>query len=923
MESLKKINKKNIFTEIKTKILNNYQCKITLIAFLSLFIGLFISGIVSYNSIQDFSDDAAEEMKRGLSSVNNEYINNYINITSQLIESKIKKFVDEQDMLAQMFQKVIDNEDEFEPLIFKPLIKDISNIPYFYKYGYDKLWIYFSGESNGSFMGATPWKDVGAPLNETYPKHPYEPNWKALNPRLVGDWERQIGENIRHSKDLASLAIIKSPAQDCGTGNIIMTIRHPIWNRDRTKFKGAISIDAKIEEVIGYVKNIKLAHTGFAYIAQSNGNVFAINNEGARVLGLKDGKDVIVEDETGTGYNLINRFLKESTCEGVQGIILPKENKIVKNEISIHGEKYITIQKNLKGLNTWDENKGFHTESWTLGFVIPKDEVFNSYYSATNKIDHSRNVIMLKQFLIFVLLTLLICVFICFIIKKVTSNLRRLELITVEVMNENYDVNVDIKSNDEIGRIAKTIKNMSIKIKSAFQQLSIQNRILENEIAEREKKERQIKYLENYDILTNLPKEDVFLNSLEKHIENTEGNSSYKAIMMIGLDDFRKVNEVLGHKGGSEVLKIVSSRLESIIGDGGIVARISGDEFAILYNNISSVEEVAPRVENIMTTLSLGYHVLNKQIFITTSIGISLYPSDSIIPSELLEFASSALIHTKEKSKGSYQFYDVEMNKSAQERNKMITALRYGIENDEFELYYQPQFNLDTKKLTGMEALIRWNSSILGKVMPSSFIPLAEDTSLILELGEWIIRTACTQNKKWHDEGYDSLVVSVNLSPIQFNQKNFVENMKNILEETKLLPQFLELEVTERLLINDTKHVVKILHELRKLGIKISIDDFGTGYSSLSYIRDLPVDKLKIDRSFIKDIPNKDDGSIANIIIELGKNLNLKINAEGVETKEQEDFLLRRKCHEVQGYYYSHPLRVNEFTLKLREGFNV
>lgn len=963
---------KNFVLRTKARFFGNYQFKIALIAFISMLTGLIMAITVSYTSIQNLFNDSTEELKSGIKSVNEEYMDNYINITAQLIESEIKKIQDEQSILTNILQKTIDNEEEFAPLIenmreqpffkdnlefkenwyqnhpdepavvlvqkylldeenkIKPEIKsqiDQSIIldllmPSFYQYGADKLWVYFSGGLDSSFMRVTPWKDVGTALDEIYPRHTYEPNWEAFNPGLVGAWEKKIREDREADKDLSSLSIITSPTQDGGTGNIIMTLRQPVWNRDRNEFRGAISIDVEIEKIISYVKNIKLANTGFAYISLSNGNIFAVNNEGAKALGLKSIEDSTIKNEE-VGYNPMNRFLKESKYKAVQDIALPKENnKITRSKINIEDKKYILIQKNLKNLDTWNQDKGFYTDAWTLGFVIPEEEIFSSYYHAREKINDIRDSIVLNQFFIIALTILGISIFIYIISKRITSDLRKLELVTVEVMNKNYDVEVDVKSNDEVGKLGRAIKNMIIDIKTTFYQLSKQNEILKHEIAMREKKERQIKYLEDYDILTNLPNQNLFLSSLEEYIKENEKQRSNGIVMMIGLDNFRKVNQVLGHSGGNQILKMVSMRLKSIVKDLGLVARISGDEFAIIYHNINSMQEIVLRVENIINILKTGYKLHDKEMFVNASIGISSFPNDSTSAPELLKFASSALIHAKEKQRGSYQFYDVEMNKSSEKRNRMVTALRHGIRNDEFELYYQPLLNLDTKELIGMEALIRWNSSSLGKVMPNTFIPIAEDTGMILELGEWILRTACRQNKKWHDMGYTNLVVAVNLSPIQFNQKNFSEKIKVILNETRLSPQFLELEVTERLLISDKRNVVDILHELRAFGVKISIDDFGTGYSSLSYIRDLPVDKLKIDRSFIKDIPDKDDGSIANIIIELGKNLNLKINAEGVETKEQERFLIEKKCNEVQGYLYSKPLSCEDFTISLKESLN-
>ncbi|QZY53664.1 EAL domain-containing protein [Crassaminicella profunda] len=960
---------KNRLLREKGKILNKYQFKIGLVAFFSVFIGLFLTVIVSYHGVQMLFQDATDEMNKGLNAVTNEYLDNYIHITGKLVESQIQNYFEEQAMLADIFQKTIDHEEEFSPVIkkmcqqpffkdhlkfqgrwyqnsssepavvlvqryllddknhIKPHIKEQIDqsvlldllMPSVYKYGADKQWVYFSGGLNASFMRIVPWNDAGTALDKIYPRHTNNPNWEAFNPGLVGGWEKEIKEGLKSIKDLSSLAIIKAPIQDGGTGKIIMTMNHPIWNKERNKFRGSISIDVALEDIINYIKKIKLANTGFAYIIQSNRNVIAINDEGAKILGLKVTEDAIKKGDTGIGFNPMERFLNESIYEDIQNICLPKGTEITKEQIRIDKKEYMVVQKNLKPLNTWNKDKGFYEEIWTLGFVMPKEEFFSSMISARNKINHSRNLIVGKQIFIALLTIIGLSGFIYIMTERMTEGLKKLELATIEIMNKNYDVKVDVESDDEIGNLACAIRNMIGEIKSTFQQLHRQNKILKNEIAEREKKERQIQYLKDYDPLTNLPKEKLFLNVLKEFIQDREEEDISGIVMIMGLDNFRNINEVLGHEGGNEVLKMVSNRLKSIAKGNGIVARMNGDEFAILYNHIGAVEEIAIRAEEIMNTIEAGYKVYGEEIFITASIGISLYPVDSIEPSEIVRFASSALVHAKEKGKGNYQFYDVKMNKRAEERNKMITAFRHGIENNELLLYYQPQINLHTKKWIGMEALIRWDSPIFGKVMPNTFIPLVEETGLIVDMGEWVLKRACEQNKKWHDMGYKDLIVAVNLSPRQFYEKDFVKKVQLILNETKLPPKFLELEVTERLFIDNKEQVIGFLYELQKMGVKIAIDDFGTGYSSLSYLKDLPVDKLKIDRSFIKDIPDKDDGSIANIIIELGKNLNLKINAEGIETIDQENFLINKKCNEAQGYYYSPPLDVKTFTFMLRK----
>jgi EAL domain-containing protein (putative c-di-GMP-specific phosphodiesterase class I) len=257
------------------------------------------------------------------------------------------------------------------------------------------------------------------------------------------------------------------------------------------------------------------------------------------------------------------------------------------------------------------------------------------------------------------------------------------------------------------------------------------------------------------------------------------------------------------------------------------------------------------------------------------------------------------------------------MNENAKKRITMITELRNAVKRNEFLLYYQPQIDLTNKNYVGVEALIRWKCEALGMVMPNVFIPLAEETGLIFEIGEWVLKTACLQARKWYDSGYNNLKIGVNVSPVQFRDDKLVESIKFILAETGLPPELLELEVTESIFIDDTKSTVDKLSQLRKIGVKIAVDDFGTGYSSLSYIKDLPIDKLKIDRSFIKEIPVQDNGTIANIIINLAHSLNIGVTAEGVETTEQEQFLIEKSCSEAQGYYYSRPIPADELMRKL------
>lgn len=959
---MKKNNKRSI------GYFKRFNVKISMLGLTSSLIGLFMTVAVSYFGISHLSLDSSKEIKAGISNVTREYSENYLSMTNEMVETKIEKFFEEQAVLGDIYQKYADSMNQTGELAanlsklpdikdnlkfngrwyqnsgdeqavvlvprylldkdnsIKPEVKkqiDQSAVldwlmPSVYKYGAKKLWIYFQGGRDASFMRITPWNDAGSSMDKIYPEFTDREMWDEFNPGLVDAWEKRIKEDNKDALDLASYAIVKPPTQDGGTGKIIMTLDYPVWNLNRDKFIGAICVDVELDEIIKYIENVKLAKTGFAFISQSNGNIFAINDNGLKLLGLKNVDEATVKGNNGAGYyNKMQRFLSDSTYESVKNIKLSVDDKFLNNEININGKDYIVVQKNLKPLNTWNKDRGFFKESWTLGFVVPKEELYSSYIASQNKINESKNKVLIIQFIIAAMTLLLIALVIHFATRKITENLRKLESAAVNIMNKDYDFSIDVKSDDEFGKLASTMNNMAAEIKSSFLHLNIQNELLTKEIAEREDKERKIKYLEEYDSLTNLPNEKLLNKILDEKISGDEKPDNI-VVALLGIDDFRNVNEVFGYSTGNKVLKFLADRLRALSKDDGIAARINGDEFAVIYYNTQSVDDVAKKVEGLLNAVNQGFIINKKKIYLTACIGISSYPADTNDISELIQLSSSAFIHAKERGNGNYQFYSKNMNQNAEKRIAMITELRNAINMNELELYYQPQISLKDKKYVGIEALIRWNSKTFGMVMPGTFIPLAEETGLILDIGEWVLKTACVQAKKWYDSGYKNLRIGVNVSPLQFKQDKMVDNFKSIINEVGLLPELLELEVTEGIFIDDTENVVQKLNELRKFGIKIAVDDFGTGYSSLSYIKDLPIDKLKIDRSFIKEIPHNDKGTIADIIINLARSLNVSVTAEGVETPDQENFLIERSCSEAQGYYYSVPLNADDLTEKLR-----
>jgi EAL domain-containing protein (putative c-di-GMP-specific phosphodiesterase class I) len=350
------------------------------------------------------------------------------------------------------------------------------------------------------------------------------------------------------------------------------------------------------------------------------------------------------------------------------------------------------------------------------------------------------------------------------------------------------------------------------------------------------------------------------------------------------------------------------------------VARIGGDEFTILLAEITHVQDAPKVARRILEALSLPFMLEGHEVFITVSIGIALYPFDGEDVDTLLENADTAMYHAKDQGKNNYQFYTQSMNATAFERFALENSLHTALDRQQFLLYYQPQLDIQTRKIVGMEALIRWQHPDMGLIAPAAFIPLAEETNLIVPIGEWVLLTACAQNKAWQVAGFPPMRVTVNLSGNQFRQKNLAETIDKVLYNTGLDPQYLELELTESIIMQGEETTITMLNKLKAMGIRLSIDDFGTGYSSLSYLKRFPLDTIKVDRSFVRDITtDPDDAAITVAIIALGHSLNLKVIAEGVETEKQLAFLSKQKCDEMQGYLFSPPVPAEVITQMLQE----
>lgn len=433
------------------------------------------------------------------------------------------------------------------------------------------------------------------------------------------------------------------------------------------------------------------------------------------------------------------------------------------------------------------------------------------------------------------------------------------------------------------------------------------------DITERRHAEARIHHLAHHDDLTGLPNRVMFKRHLEQAIVEAERRGRVLAVLLLDMDRFKTINDTLGHGVGDGLIQLVAERLRICMREVDSVSRLAGDEFAVIVPDLAHAEDAARVAQKILDSFAYSFRVGEHELFMSASIGIALFPLDGATPEALLKNVDTAMYHAKEQGRSVYQFYAAAMNAKAFERLALENALRHALERNEFLLHYQPQVDLESGNVIGMEALIRWRHPELGMVPPLQFISIAEDTGMIGPIGEWVLRTACLQNKEWQRQGLPPVRMAVNLSARQLRQSNFIYTVAQVLQETGLEPRYLELELTETMLMQNAETAITALNAMDAMGIDISIDDFGTGYSSLGYLKRLPINTLKIDRSFVSDIPaDHDDAAIAMAIISMAHNLGIRVVAEGVETAEQRAFLVEHHCDAMQGYYFSRPLPADE-----------
>jgi diguanylate cyclase (GGDEF)-like protein len=433
----------------------------------------------------------------------------------------------------------------------------------------------------------------------------------------------------------------------------------------------------------------------------------------------------------------------------------------------------------------------------------------------------------------------------------------------------------------------------------------------------------QLEHLVHHDVLTDLPNRTLLQDRLGQAIELARRQDRQLAVMFMDLDQFKHINDSLGHAVGDQLLQSVAERLMGCVRHLDTISRQGGDEFVLLLPYIEHAEDAAFTAQKILVALAQPHRIDENTIHIGASIGISIYPDDGQDAETLIKCADSAMYHAKENGRNNYQFFEQGMNVRAVERQFIEGGLRRALELQEFVLHYQPKINLHNGAIVGVEALIRWRHPQRGLLSPVQFVPIAEDCGLILPIGRWVLREACRQARAWQDAGLPPITVAINTSAAEFRADDFLDNLRATLEASRLEPRFLELELTESVLMRDAEATGSVLHALADLGIKLAVDDFGTGYSSLSYLRRFPIDTLKIDQSFVSRMThNPDDAAVVGAVISMAKSLRLRVIAEGVETAEQAAFLQTQHCDEGQGYLFGRPVAAAALASLLQTGIS-
>lgn len=715
-----------------------------------------------------------------------------------------------------------------------------------------------------------------------------------------------------------------------------------VFNIDRTII--ASSDPSKVGE--SYIENATLSYikaTKKTAIGISGINVYT-NNDGTTSNYLEIGAPIINEDirhRPIIGYVVstlsithFEEFLNSIELEQTGfGFLLDKSGTIIYHpDTNTIGRKLNS--KKLQSLVT-DYYKGSIPKSGS--FLLPYNDN-NSLFGYT-VIPELNWVLLIKQDLfevnniarvIFYILGWTILAILIFIIlvskyitKAYTEPIIQLKNTMTTAANGDLNVRSNIKTNNEFGDLAKCFNKMLHIIRSNYNELAdMHEELVTNEEALRTNY-KQIEYLAYHDLLTNLPNKLSFIDKVNQCLWSSNDPNMIHAVYFVDLDNFKYINDTLGHDFGDDLLSMTSLKIGALLSSNDTLSRVGGDEFLIFSENVRTQTRAMQLAADMIEAFKKPFQIKGEQIYVSLSIGIALYPKNGDSTSVLIKNADIAMYKSKYTGKNKYTLFDKSMENELHRNTVILDILRNALKNNEVYIKYQPQINIKTGNIIGYEALMRIHNSKLGNISPSEFIPLAEESGLIVELGEWILRESCKFTKELHDMGLYPYIVSVNISSVQMNRPGFVQMVDRVLKESRLTPCYLELEITESTIVSSITDTNSLLHKLHDLGVRISLDDFGTGYSSLNYLTNMPINTLKIDKSFINNINSSEkDSFIAETIIKLAHNINVEVIAEGVEDVEQLETLKIKKCDIVQGFIFSKPLLPNSLLKLLQEDFS-
>jgi diguanylate cyclase (GGDEF)-like protein len=677
------------------------------------------------------------------------------------------------------------------------------------------------------------------------------------------DYAHPIIHQINKTKKTASVSISSNYYPNLNTENPHIDIGSPIYQDQSTKVIGYIILTIDVQIFDEYINSLELGQSHFSSIADTNGNYIFSHTQ----LEPSHDNNSLFSSEFKTA-------IKENPLSGHFNV----------------GSKY---------------NKDIYSY-----YLIDN---LNWYFVASQNSNFSLTVYSYAITIVLIsIIVLLVIILISSrkISKSFTSPILDLRDCMQQAADGDLTVLCNVKTDDEFGELSHSFNKMLHIIKSNYDELSFVHKKLMVKEEQLRNNYEHIEFLAYHDSLTKLPNKAAFYDHLNSTLNCEPGNTQSHAIYFVDLDNFKTVNDTLGHDYGDELLIQTAKRLNRFIKNNDLLARAGGDEFLIFKTNISTQEEALHFAKNILDTFKGPIDINGTIIYISMSIGVSLYPINGNQYNTLIKNADIAMYRSKDTGKNRLTLFNESMQLEINRHSKVTEVLRHAIEKKEVYLVYQPQFDLALERVIGFEALMRIKNPALGKLSSTEFIPIAEESDLINELGTWALREACRFNKYLQDNGFPFCTVAVNISTIQLNQKGFVNLVVDILKETGLSPQYLELEITESAIASSIHDAVSILDKLQGMGIRISLDDFGTGYSSLNYLTQMPIDTLKIDKVFIDKINlNEKDNFVAEAIISLAHNLEVKVVAEGVEDKEQLNLLKEKQCDLIQGYLYSKPLK--------------